>query len=173
MSSSSRTRPVQVARLIAVFAGVMTVACSDTTENTPASPLAGLSQQAAKDSTGVPVPGNPSNTNPGIVKGTVLGPSTPGSGGDTLATAPKVANVVVTAYPVTGGTAGAPTLGPQAASVTTGADGKFTLPSLNAGSYVVTFTPPTSSVYSGVWVTGHISATSATYPWWVVLPKKP
>ena len=173
MSSHHMNGHALRSRVVAVAVVAFALACSETTENTPASPLAGLSQSTAKDSMGVPVPGNPSNTSPGVVKGTVLGPSAPGSGGDTLATAPKVANVVVTAYPVTGGTAGAPTLGPQAASVTTGADGKFTLPSLNAGSYVVTFTPPSSSVYSGVWVTGHISAASAAYPWWVVLPKKP
>lgn len=172
MPSFKASHP-QVSRVIAVAAAAIAMACSDATENTPPSPLAGLSQSTAKDSTGVPVPGNPSNTGPGIVKGTVVGPSAPGSGGDTLATAPKIANVVVAVFPVTGGTAGSPTLGPQAASVTTGADGKFTLPSLNAGSYVVTFTPPSSSVYAGVWVTGHISAVSATYPWWVVLPKKP
>lgn len=173
MSSHRSSRHAPLYRGIAAFAVAIAIACSDSTGNTPASPLAGLAQATAKDSTGVPVPGNPSNTSPGIVKGTVLGPSAPGSEGDTLATAPKVANVMVTAYPVTGGTAGAPTLGPQAASVTTGADGKFALPSLNAGSYVVTFTPPASSVYSGVWVTGHISAASAAYPWWVVLPRKP
>ena len=121
---------------------------------------------------GSPVPTNPSNTSPGVVRGTVLGPSTPGSGGDTLATAPKVANTTVVAYPVTGGSAASPTLGPQAGATTTGADGKFTLPSLAAGNYVVTFTPPTSSVYQGVWTTSHISAASEAYPWWVVLPRK-
>jgi hypothetical protein len=73
---------------------------------------------------------------------------------------------------VTGGTEAVPTLGPAAATVTTGADGKFELPTLAGGTYVVTFNPPASSIYGGVWVTAATSATSNDWPWWVILWKK-
>jgi hypothetical protein len=59
------------------------------------------------------------------------------------------------------------------ASTITGADGKFTLPTIAGGPYAVTFTPPNGSIYGGVWVTGTIHSASHEFPWWVVLWKKP
>ncbi len=150
----------------------LAVACSDDPTGSETSPIAGLAQREGSDSTGNPLPPPPTNPTPGSFHGTVLGPSAPGSGGDTLATAPRVADVVVKAFPVTGGTQAEPTLGPVAASVTTGADGKFQLPTLAGGTYVVTFTPPSNSIYGGVWVTAATSATSNDWQWWVVLWKK-
>jgi hypothetical protein len=150
----------------------LAIACSDDPTGTDNSPIAGLAQREGSDSTGNPLPPPPANPTPGSFHGTVLGPSTPGTGGDTLATAPRVAGVVVAAYLVTGGTEANPTLGPVAASATTGADGKFALTTLSGGTYVVTFTPPANSIYGGVWVTAATSATSNDWPWWVVLWKK-
>jgi hypothetical protein len=147
------------------------VACSDGPTETDDSPLAGLSQRDGGDSVGNPLPPPPTNPTPGSFHGTVLGPSEPGTGGDTLATAPRVSGVVVTAYPVTGGSQADPDLGQAEKSVTTGADGKFAL-TLSGGNYVVTFNPPSSGIYGGVWVTASTSATSNDHPWWVILWKK-
>src|SRR6185503_8915143 len=100
------------ALLIALTSG-FAIACSDNdptgTENDP---LAGLSQRAGQDSTGNPLPPAPNTPVAGGFHGTVLGPSTPGSGGDTLATAPRISGVVVKAFKVTGGTQADPELGP-------------------------------------------------------------
>lgn len=147
------------------------VACSDDDPTgTNNSPLAGLQERDGNDSVGNPIPTPPAQPTPGIFRGTVLGPSTPGTGGDTLATAPRVAGVVVTAYPRLNSNL-PPEVGPAAATVTTGADGKFELPTLT-GEFVVTFTPPATSEYGGVWVTASTSTQSVDYPWWVVLWKK-
>ena len=160
-----------VSLLVLALSSALTVACSDSPTATENSPLAGLAQRDGKDSVGNPLPPPPTNPTPGSFHGTVLGPSAPGSGNDSLATAPRVSGVVVTAYPITGGTQADPDLGPAEKSVTTGSDGKFAL-TLAGGDYVVTFTPPASSIYGGVWVTAATSATSNDHPWWVILWRK-
>jgi hypothetical protein len=153
--------------LLAGLAG----ACSDDSTGPENNPLAGLAQREGSDSAGNPLPPPPSTPAPGGFHGTVLGPSQPGTGGDTLATAPRISGVVVTAYKVTGGTEADPELGPAEQSVTTGADGKFQL-TLSGGTYVVTFNPPANGIYGGVWVTAATSSSSNDWPWWVVLWKK-
>lgn len=146
------------------------VACSDGTTDPENSPLAGLAQRDGKDSVGNPLPPPPSTPTPGGFHGTVLGQSEPGMV-DTLASAPRISDVVVKAYKVIGGTQAEPELGAVEQTATTGADGKFAL-TLSGGDYVVTFTPPTNSIYGGVWVTASTSATSNDWPWWVILWKK-
>jgi hypothetical protein len=143
---------------------VLASACSDSS-GPQQSPLDGLNHFAGTDSAGTPPPPPPSGTlTPGYFQGTVIGPSAPGAGGDSLATAPRVAGVVVSAYlelesdPV--------------ARVTTGADGHFSLPALPGGSYVVTVAPPLESGYGGVWATAPIHEASHLHPWWVVLWKR-
>jgi hypothetical protein len=154
--------------IIMLSAIALAAACTDNAATSPkGSLLSGLSLSATNDSSPATPP--PANDGPGVVHGTVLAQSQPGLSGDTLATAPRVADVKVTVY-LAGQTSGEP--GAQVASVTTGADGKFTLPSLDAGQYVVTFVPPASSGFNGVYVTGHISANSSQYPWWIILSKK-
>jgi hypothetical protein len=162
------TRSGIVLALVAGFA----LACDDDPVSSNPSPLEGLSQRTGSDSLGNPPPGEPTAPTPGMFRGTVLGPAEGGTGVDTLETAPRVANVVVTAFPVTGGESPDYELDEAAATVTTGADGKFTLPTLPGGLYVVTFAPPASSPYGGVWVTAHISEQSGEHPWWVVLWEK-
>ena len=160
------------ALLVALFAGV-TAACSDDSPTDPASsPLSGLARENTRDSVGTPPPPPPTGTlSPGTVRGTVLGPSAPGAGNDSLETAPRVAGVAVTAYPVES-MGVEPELGPAAASAVTDANGRFQLPELAGGEYVVTFNPPANSEYGGVWVTTVIHAGSSEHPWWVVLWKK-
>jgi hypothetical protein len=165
------TRLTRSGFALALVAG-FAIACSDDPVSTDTSPLDGLTQRAGADSLGNPVPGEPTAPAPGIFRGTVLGPAQPGEGVDTLETAPRVADVVVTAYPVTGGSAPDYELGDAVATVNTGADGKFTLPELAGGLYVVTFEPPASSPYNGVWVTAYTSAQSGDHPWWVVLSEQ-
>lgn len=151
------------------LAGVLMVsllasACSDSS-GPNLSPLDGLTQYAGTDSTGTPPPPPPTGTTtPGYFQGTVIGPSEPGAGSDSLATAPRIAGVRVSAY-------AALEQGPVA-SVVTGADGRFVLPLLPGGHYAVTFTPPINSPYGGVWATAPAHAQSHTHPWWVVLWKK-
>ncbi len=156
---------------LALLAG-LTIACSDDPTGPEQNPLSGLSLRTANDSLGNPLPPAPATPTPGVFRGFVLAPCAGSCTGDTLATSPRISGVVVKAYQITGGSAANPTLGPVAATVTTGNDGTFTLPQLAGGEYVVTFTPPSSSNYAGVWVTAHTSTQSDDYPWWVILPIK-
>jgi hypothetical protein len=155
----------------ALIAG-LAVACSDGPTDTDTSPLAGLAETEARDSAGnTPTP--PTGTlTPGYFHGTVLGQAPPGSGNDSLANMPRISGVVVTAYALLGYSSTGPNLGTTAGTATTGSDGKFQLPTLPGGEYVVTFTPPANSVYRGVWATAYANESSADWPWWVVLPKK-
>jgi hypothetical protein len=94
-------------------------------------------------------------------------------GTDTLSTLPRIVGARVTAY-----THGQPTatdtlgVGQQVASVTTDANGRFQLPTLPGGLYIVTIAPPAGSAYQGVYVAAMAYEHSADYPWWVVLPLK-
>lgn len=142
-------------------------ACADAPTDSARSPLTGLVAAAVADSAGNTPPAG--TTGPGTFHGTVLGPSPAGAGGDTLATAPRVAGARVAAFPFLGMDGDTPQLGPEEAAVVTGADGRFELPELDGGQYVVTITPPAASVYGGVWVTATAHATSDEHPWWVVL----
>jgi hypothetical protein len=155
---------------IGALAVLFAVACSNDASVEPtASPMSGLNHSQSGDSTSTT--SQPVGTGPGYFRGTVLGPSAPGAGNDSLATAPRIAGVVVTIYERK---AGADTVakGDAKGSVTTGADGLFTLPTLPAGEYVVTFVPPSSSGYHGAYVFGPLRENSSEYPWWVVLAKK-
>jgi hypothetical protein len=161
------------ARPFALLIGLgasLAIGCSDSPTEAEDSPLSGLAQRDGRDSVGNPLPPPPSTPVPGGFHGTVLGNSEPGTV-DTLETAPRVAGVAVKAYKVIGGSAAEPELGPVEQSVTTSADGKFAL-TLSGGNYVVTFTPPASSIYGGVWISASTSATSNDWPWWVILWKK-
>ena len=145
-------------------------ACSTDTTAPVGGTLAGLKEAASHDSSvGVVGPGQ---TGPGSVHGTVLGQAPAGSGNDTLNTSPRVANVAVTIYQQTHGIEGEIEPGAQVGAVTTDASGQWQTPTIPAGDYVVTFVPPAGSVYAGVYVTGHISAVSVNYQWWIVVPKK-
>jgi hypothetical protein len=161
-----------LSRLIAAFGiAVALVACSTDSALQPnGSPLAGLNRSEAGDTSNTTH--SPTGMGPGFFRGTVLGPSQPGAGNDSLNTAPRIANVVVTIYEMTMTGADSGAAGTPKGSVTTGADGKFTLPTLPAGDYVVTFVPPANSGYHGSYAFGPLRANSSDYPWWVVLAKK-
>ena len=160
-----------------MVAGVALACASEGPTAVDDSPLAGLNGSQASDSAGTTAPTPPPSTTPtpGYVHGTVRAPSPnapPHT--DTLANSVKIAGAIVTAYPrVVQGidTAG---VGPMAAQVVTDADGKFTLPTLPGGEYVITFNPPASlsSVYGGVWTVGTIHQNSHEFPWWITLWKK-
>src|SRR5688500_2795046 len=130
----------------------LALACAEKPLGVDPSPLDGLLPAEGNDSSGAPPPPPSTNSGPGYVRGTVLGPSGPGAGNDSLTTAPRVAGVRITAYPriqpTPSDTLG---IGPAAASVVTGADGLFQLPVLPAGEYLITFNPPEGSIYGGVW----------------------
>jgi hypothetical protein len=158
MASITR-RAIPVTLLLAAFV----VACTDTA-GPNASPLDGLTQYASTDSAGTTPPPPVGTPAPGYFQGNVVGPSAPGAGNDSLSTAPRVAGVTVTAY--------AELDGDPVASVVTGADGRFALPTMPGGHYVVTFTPPPGSLYGGVWASAPIHGTSHTHLWWVVLWKR-
>lgn len=162
---------LKAALAVAVLA-TLAIACADSgTGPSDLSPLAGMLEGTSNDSSGNPPPSNP--TSPGYVQGTVLGPSAPGAGNDSLNTAPKIAGVKVVAYPRVAPTAQDTIgIGPAAATVVTGADGTFQLPTVPGGEYIVTFTPPDGSIFGGVWVSGPIHDKSHEWPWWIVLWKK-
>lgn len=154
---------------ISAFAVALTLgACKESTVEPTENPLAGLNGATATDSSGNAPPPAPA-PGPGSFRGTVIGPSAPGAGNDSLNTAPRVSGAIVAAYPVASMNGATPVPGALQAADTTGADGLFQLPEMPAGSYVVTITPPTGSIYGGVWVTAQAHPTSNTFPWWVVL----
>ena len=162
-----------LSRMIAAFGiAVALVACStDSPVQPDGSPLAGLNLAGAGDTSNTTH--SPTGTGPGFFRGTVLGPSQPGAGNDSLNTAPRIAGVVVTIYQrKQSGGADTVAVGDAKGSVTTGADGKFTLPTLPAGEYVVTFVPPANSGYHGAYAFGPLRENSSDYPWWVVLARK-
>ena len=163
-----------------LLATTAAVACAGdpTTTGGGNSPLAGLKSSVAGDSAGTtpaPTPPPATTPTPGYVHGTVRAPGANAQPGqDTLAASIKIAGAIVTAYPrVVQGTDTAG-VGPVAAQVTTDADGKFTLPVLPGGEYVITFNPPKSleGTYGGVWTIGTIHEKSHEFPWWVTLWKK-
>lgn len=163
-SPAGRASARRVGTLLAV--ALTLAACADAPTDAEPSPLAGLAPATVFDSLGNTPP--PVGTaGPGTFHGTVLAPSPVGAGGDTLATAPRVAGARVAAFPVLGGSV--PPFGPEEAAVMTDATGRFQLPLLAGGEYIVTITPPAGSSYGGVWATATAHATSNDHPWWVVL----
>jgi hypothetical protein len=157
---------------VALGAAVVVAACStDSAVQPGGSPLAGLSRSESGDTANVNH--SPTGTGPGYFRGTVLGPSAPGAGNDSLDTAPRIAGVVVTIYERKPSAADTVAVGDAKGSVTTGADGLFTLPTLPAGEYIVTFVPPSSSGYYGAYAFGPLRENSSEFPWWVVLAKRP
>lgn len=162
-----------VRRLFAlVFLGALAVitACDDKgLTDANRSPLAGLARADGTDSLGnAPPPAT--DLESGYFRGRVLGQADPIPGQDSVETAPRVAGVLVRAYPRMDANDASPELGPATASVTTDVNGDFQFPLLDGGAYVVTFTPPDESIYSGVWVTAVAHSASHEHPWWVVLP---
>ena len=158
---------------LAATLGIVAVvaACSTETAVQPeVSPLSGLNKSGSGDTSSAAH--SPTGTGPGYFRGTVLGPSSPGGGNDTLNTAPRIPGVVVTIYARKAGTGDTVAVGEAKGSVTTGADGKFQLPTLPSGEYVVTFVPPSTSQYHGAYAFGPLRQNSSDYPWWVVLAKK-
>jgi hypothetical protein len=153
------------------LAATFAFACADDDTTSPVpSPLAGLARVAPNDNDTTTTP--PVGATPGFFHGTVLGPSAAGAGPDTLATAPRVANVRVNAYLRVASSTDTLGIGPLIASVMTDANGEWTLPVLPGGLYIVTFTVPDGSPYTGVWATAIAHSHSSDYPWWVVLAKK-
>jgi len=130
--------------------------------------LRGLSESQSNDTTGT-VPPPPTNPTPGSFKGYVLGP---GTGPDTMATAPRLEGVTVAVYPLEGWNGGEPDVGELAATMITNANGEFQSPTLEGGEYLITFVPPAAGIYRGVYVTTTIHAGSSSGNWWVVLPRK-
>jgi len=163
----------RAARTLAILATLLlALACASDGTSPEPSPLAGLVQGSATDSTGTAPPPAPTPGTPGYFRGTVLGQSPPGAGNDSLATAPRVVGARVALFPVMGLSTGDPDLGPEAAAVITGSDGRFALPTVPGGSYAVTVTPPGGSIYMGTWITATIHDQSHTFPWWVVLNRR-
>lgn len=161
----------QYIKVLTLAAAVVAAACTSDSPLVPdGSPLAGLDVSTPGDTANSTH--SPTGMGPGYFRGTVLGPSAPGAGNDSLNTAPRIAGVVVTIYQrkmVPGDTVA---VGDAKGSVTTSTDGKFTLPTLPAGEYVVTFVPPAASGYHGAYAFGPLRENSSDFPWWVVLAKK-
>lgn len=161
--------------LLALGAIAILAACS----SDPAGPnmpsvLDGLIESVARDTLGnpPPAPPTPTPTGSGEIHGTVLGQSEPGGVIDTLETAPRIVGATITVYPVLDDSP--LELDDPVATVTTGADGKFETPALDAGEYVITVEPPASqaATYHGQWIRGFIHGTSFEHPWWVVLAER-
>ena len=158
------------ALILSAVVAIVAACGSDAVVQPNPSPLAGLNHSESGDTANVNH--SPVGTGPGYFRGTVLGPSAPGAGNDSLNTAPRIAGVVVTIYERKLNGADTVAVGDAKGSVTTGADGKFTLPTLPAGEYVVTFVPPSNSGYYGAYAFGPLRENSSDFPWWIVLAKK-
>lgn len=159
--------------LALVAAAVVGIACSESAEGpiaTTTSPLSGLLKGLTNDSAPTS-PTTPTTATSGTIHGTVRGQALPGSGPDTMATAPRVANVKVNAYKlVLDGTT--PTAGEPVGATTTNANGEFALPSLPSGTYLVTFVPTNDSKYRGQYVFGPVNSLTDRYPWYIVLSNR-
>lgn len=149
-------------------AAVAALACGDTPTDVDPSIILGLSKAEAND-TVTTTPPPPSQASPGSFHGFVLGP---GTGPDTMATAPRLQGIAVTAYPLLGWSGTEPQVGETAASLITDANGAFQSPTIPGGEYVVTFVPPANSIYRGVYVTTTIHEGSDGGNWWIILPRK-
>lgn len=139
-------------------------------------PLAKLVAKTPVDSAGKGVPQPFSPQGAGAVRGTVIAPSAPGAGKDSLKTAPPIPGVVIRIFPVIGNPdVASPTLGPQLATVTTDANGRFQTPVVDGsqGWHVLTFTPPTGSGFQAVWARTQFWTQSLDTPWWLTLPRVP
>jgi hypothetical protein len=161
-------------KLIAALGIALAAACAADPVTIPeGSPLAGLNETAVRDSTNQPI-GNSGHvpTGSGYFRGTVVAPALPGSGNDSLNTAPRIAGVVVTIYERKGDGDDPASVGDAKGTVTTGTDGKWTLPTLPAGDYVVTFVPPPGSGYHGAYGYGPLHQGSHEFQWWIVLARK-
>ena len=155
---------------------VAAVACDASVGPDQRNPLRGVRQVSALDSTGGGVPQPLSPIGSGAVVGTVIGPSAPGAGNDSLLSAPRIAGVVIRIHPVLGDEdPAAPTLGPVVATLTTDANGRFATPVIGSTSlgHVLTFTPPSGSSSAAVWTRTQFWSNSAATPWWVMLPRVP
>lgn len=138
------------------------------------SPLAGLTEAAVvgADGRGIPQPTSPHGA--GHVRGTLIGPSLPGAGDDSLETAPRIAGATIRIYPVIVGHSEGNELivGEEVASITTDANGQFETPVFEGGTeYVLTFLPPAGTGYAPVWARTIFWTTSHEWPWWVTAPR--
>lgn len=158
-------RRIQCLAALLLFAAA---ACSEKPTTVEPSILRGLSQGESNDTVGT-APPPPTQATPGSFRGFVLGP---GTGPDTMATAPRLEGIVVTAYRLLGWSGQEPSVSDAIATMTSDAGGTFQSPTIPGGEYVVTFVPPASSIYRGVYVTTTIHAASSDGNWWVVLPRK-
>lgn len=148
---------------------IVAVACADEGPTTPGpTTLMGLVEVESNDTIATQPPPEAPAT-PGAFHGFVLGH---GTGPDTMATAPRLQGVVVTAYPHLGWNGSNPVVGEASATRTTDANGAFQFPVLPGGEYVVTFVPPASSTYGATFVTTTIHSGSDEGNWWVILPLK-
>lgn len=161
--------------LFATLALGAVMACAEqTTLPKPGDKLTGFSVGEIQDTTITGgVPGAQTGTNPiqagGIVRGV-------GEGQDTMATAPKLAGVVVTAYKHLGYSGNDVLIGEQVGTATTDENGWYGYFSLLPGSYVVTFTPPANSIYRSIYVThdspGAPPGSTIVHTWVIFLPRK-
>lgn len=146
-------------------------ACDDL--NSPErSPLEGLTYVISTDSTGSFMPAAPLELVPGYFVGTVLGAKLPGSGNDSLATMPRIAGAVVTAYPVLAGAGAFATVGDAEATAVTDANGKFTLPEVPGGPYMLAVEPPEGSAFVGQYISAHAYSESHLFAHWLILDRK-
>jgi hypothetical protein len=153
---------------LAVMISVAACGADAVTPPSGNSPLAGLSLSATNDTSQGALR---NGSGAGAARGQVLEQAAPGATGDTLTVMPRIAGVKVTVY---AGTAANGVLenAVEVGSTTTDASGAFTLPTLAAGEYTVTFVPPVTRGLNGAYVTAWISENSGKYPWWVVLSRK-
>ena len=160
---------------LAALASCAVMACSEqTTLPKPGDKLTGFSVGEIQDTTITGgSPGAQTGTNPiqagGIVRGV-------GEGQDTMATAPKLAGVVVKAYKHLGYSGNEVLIGEQVGSLTTDDNGWYGYFTLPPGSYVVTFTPPANSAFRSIYVThdspGAPPGSTIVHTWAIFLPRK-
>ena len=170
MPTSRIQHPRYRALALTLALAALVAACGDD----PSSPADGASLDGfvsaqRNDSTGGPPPDTVAE-GPGRFKGIVRG-YTPGAV-DTTATLVVLGNVKVTAYEYEG-TMNQPALRDPVAQTFSDLQGRFELPTLPGGNYVVTFVPPASSGYRPGWTIGWAWPRSGDNDWQIHLPKAP
>ena len=162
--------PARSAFLFAFMTAAATACGSDPLIPPTDDRLAGISAGQVADSTpsGAPVGSGAINVG-GTVKGV-------GTGSDTMATAPKLADVQVRAFKHLGYSGNDVLIGEDVGVLTTDANGWFGYLSLPPGKYVVTFTPPANSPFRGIYVTyesmGSPPDNTVATLWGIYLPRK-
>jgi hypothetical protein len=156
--------------LLSLLVAAAAIACGDSKSVAPdggTNPLKDRVQLQSPDTARGGSVSAPPSLGDGYFRGVVRGYSQADLP-DTIKSAKSLANVAVTAYAAEL-TDGEPKLGQAVASVTTSADGQFTLGILPGRLYAVTFVPAKGDPHESGWTLATVHPKSGDTPWTIML----